>query len=137
MIFEKCKESNLKTESCYITLINTILFVKRSLWTFFWLLVNDKSITGSYSFFNQDVEKNVGTLNYHANTTSSMNVYVVMSGNFTPNQRQIIKSRSQVDIGHFQRIYTWLRENNPIYSKMADIPNCPMPIIIEAENVCW
>ncbi len=45
-----------------------------------------------------------------------MNVYVVMSGNFTPNQRQIIKSRCQVDIGHFQRIYTWLRENNPIYS---------------------
>ena len=93
-----------------------------------------KSITGSYSFFNQDVEKNIGTLNYHANTTSSMNVYVVMSGNFTPNQRQIIKSRCQVDIGHFQRIYTWLRENNPIYSKMADIPNCPMPIIIEDEN---
>ena len=37
-----------------------------------------KSITGSYSFFNQDVEKNIGTLNYHANTTSSMNVYVVL-----------------------------------------------------------
>ncbi len=46
----------------------------------------------------------------------------------------LIKSRSQVDIGHFQRIYTWLRENNPIFSKMADIPNCPMPIIIEDDN---
>jgi hypothetical protein len=93
-----------------------------------------KSITGSYSFFNQDVEKNVGTLNYHANTTSSMNVYVVMSENFMPNQKQIIKSSCHVDIGHFQRIYSWLKENNPIYSKMADIPNCPTPIIIFDES---
>ncbi len=45
------------------------------------------------SFFNQSVEKNVGALYSHSIITNDSNVYVVMSGNFTPAQRQIVKSR--------------------------------------------
>ena len=41
---------------------------------------------------NQSVEKNVGALHSHSMLTNDSNVYVVMSGNFTPAQRQIVKS---------------------------------------------
>jgi hypothetical protein len=51
-----------------------------------------KAISGSFSFFNQSVEKNVGALHSHSMLTNDSNVYVVMSGNFTPAQRQIVKS---------------------------------------------
>jgi hypothetical protein len=43
-----------------------------------------KAISGSFSFFNQSVEKNVGALHPHSMLTNDSNVYVVMSGNFTP-----------------------------------------------------
>jgi hypothetical protein len=56
-----------------------------------------KVITGSFSFFNQSIEKNIGALNFHRQSTNSNNVYVVISGNFTPNQRQIIRTRCTVD----------------------------------------
>jgi hypothetical protein len=63
-----------------------------------------------------------------------MNVFVVIGGNLTPSQRQIIKSRCTIDVVHFNSIYSWLRENNPIFSNMADIPNCLNPIIVEDQT---
>jgi len=39
-----------------------------------------------------------------------------------------------VDISHFKTIYSWLKKKNRIYLIMADIPNCPTPIIIEDES---
>jgi hypothetical protein len=47
---------------------------------------------GSLSFFNQSVEKNVGALHSHSMLTNESNVYVVMSGNFMPAQRHIVKN---------------------------------------------
>jgi hypothetical protein len=93
-----------------------------------------KAITGSFSFFNQNVEQNIGALNFHGAISGSMNVFVVISGNLTATQRQIIKSRCTIDVVHFNAIYSWLRQNNPIFSNMADIPNCPNPIIVEDQS---
>jgi hypothetical protein len=52
-----------------------------------------KSITGTFTFFNQSVEKNIGTLNFHSNTTGNNTVFVVLSGNFTPAQRNIVRNK--------------------------------------------
>jgi hypothetical protein len=51
-----------------------------------------KANSGSFSFFNQSVEKNVGALHSHSMLTNDSNVYVVMSGNFMPAQGHIVKS---------------------------------------------
>jgi len=93
-----------------------------------------KVITGSFSFFNQSIEKNIGALNFHRQSTNSNNVYVVISGNFTPNQRQIIRTRCTVDVSQFNEIYTWLRGHNPTFSVMPEISNCPSPLIIEDDS---
>jgi len=90
-----------------------------------------KVITESFSFFNQSIEKNIGALNFHRQSTNSNNVYAVISGNFTPNQRHIIRTRCTVDVSQFNEIYTWLRGHNPTFAVMLEISNCPSPLIIE------
>jgi len=50
-----------------------------------------KSITGTFTFFNQRVEKNIGALNFRSNSTGINTVFAVLSGNFTPAQRNIVK----------------------------------------------
>jgi hypothetical protein len=90
-----------------------------------------KSITGTFPFFNQSVEKNSGALNFHSNTTGNNTVYVVLSGNFTPAQRNIVKTRSSIDVKELNSIFSWLRTNNPIFGKMESFENCPTPIILE------
>ena len=76
-------------------------------------------------------KKNIGALNFHRQSTNSNNVYVVISGNFTPNQRHIIRTRCTVDVSQFNEIYTWLRGHNPTFAVMLEISNCPSPLIIE------
>jgi hypothetical protein len=88
-----------------------------------------KSITGTFSFFNQSVEKNIGALNFHSNTTGNNTVFLVLSGNFTPAQRNIVKTRCSIDVKEFNSIYSLLRTNNPIFAKMGSSENYPTPII--------
>jgi hypothetical protein len=45
--------------------------------------------------------------------TNDSNVYVVMSGNFTPAQRHIVKSQCMIYVSDLKEVYEWLRENNP------------------------
>jgi len=68
-----------------------------------------KAISGSISFFNQSVEKNVGALHSNSMLTNESNIYVVKSGNFTPAQRQIVKSQCMIDLSDFKEVYEWLR----------------------------
>jgi hypothetical protein len=88
-----------------------------------------KNITGTLTFFNQDVQKNAGALNFHANLKNNMNVYPVLSGNVTPAQKIIVNNHCLVDVQKFNSIYNWPRQNNPHYSDLAEIESCPNPII--------
>jgi hypothetical protein len=89
-----------------------------------------KTITGTFTFFNQGVEKNMGALNFHSTISRISNVYVLLNGNFTPNQRNIIKSRRSIDVRNYTSIFSWLRENNPIFSNMMPVDQCPISIIL-------
>ncbi len=73
--------------------------------------------------------KKVGALNFHSTLTKNKNVYVVMSGNFRPAQRQIVRNHCQIDLENFNLVYQWLKENNPNFSNMADSELCPKPIM--------
>lgn len=88
-------------------------------------VVVHKIITGSFSFFNQSVKKNIGALNFHRTSTNSNKVYDVISRSFTPNQRHIIETRCTANISQFNEIYTWLREQNPTFAAMPEISDCP------------
>ncbi len=79
------------------------------------------------------MEKNVGALHSHSMLTNDSNVCVVMSGNFTPAQRHIVKSRCMIDVSDFKEVYEWLRENNPNFAN-KEFHDCPSPIFMEDEN---
>jgi hypothetical protein len=95
-----------------------------------------KAISGSFSFFSQNVEKIFGALNFHSTVTKDRNEYVAISGNFTPAQRQIVKNHCQIDVQNFHLVYQWQKENNPNFTNMADSDLCPTPIILEDDSSC-
>ena len=92
-----------------------------------------KSITGSYTFFGNNIEEDVGALGHHVGLTGSPSVYIVMSGRFTPSQRTIVRKRCLIEVDNFAKIYNWLRENNPLYKEMPEMSRCPTPIMFEDE----
>ena len=57
----------------------------------------------------------------------------MLSGRFTPAQRTIIRKRCLVEVENFTRVFNWLRENNPIYSELPEMSQCPTPILFEDE----
>jgi hypothetical protein len=69
-----------------------------------------KTITGTFTFFNQSVEKTTRVLNFHYNISRNSNVYVLLSGSFKPNQRNFIKSRCSIDVSNLTSIFSWLRD---------------------------
>jgi hypothetical protein len=90
-----------------------------------------KSTAGTFTFFNQSVEKNIGTFHFPSNTTGNNTVFVVLSGNFTPAQRNIVKTRCSIYVREFNSTFSWLRTNNPIFGKMESVKNCPTLVILE------
>ena len=64
-----------------------------------------KSITGSFTFFNNNIEENAGALNHHTELTGCSTVYVVLSGRFTPAQRTIIRKRCLVEVENFTSVF--------------------------------
>jgi len=94
-----------------------------------------KAISGSFSFFNQSVEKNVGALHSHSMLTNdSTNVYVVMPGNFMLAQKHIVKSQCMIDVSKFKEVYEWLTVNNPNFANFKKFDECPSPTLVEDKN---
>jgi hypothetical protein len=91
-----------------------------------------KSIVGKICFFNQDVVKNSGAIQSQIEASRNTNVYVVLSGRFSMEQRNIIKLWTMLNLSNFKTVYNWLSENqtnykicqilhivqNKVYSKM-------------------
>jgi hypothetical protein len=84
------------------------------------------------------VKKNVGALHSHSMLTNDSNVYVVMSGNFMPAQRhlvkRIVKSHCMIYVSDFKDVYEWLRVKNPNLANFKEFDDCPSPILVEDEN---
>jgi hypothetical protein len=92
-----------------------------------------KSITGSYTFLNNNIEENVGALKHHTDLTGCSAVYVVLSRRLTPVSRTIIKKICVLEVENFATVYNWLKEKNPIYAELPEMSNCPSPTLFEDE----
>jgi hypothetical protein len=90
-----------------------------------------KCISGSFTFFTQDVAQNIAALNHHVDLTGDPGVYVVLSGRFTRSQRNIIRNRCLLEVESFNRIYEWLRKNNPKYAHKPQWSECPKPVFFD------
>ena len=73
---------------------------------------SQKSITGHFSFFSVDQSHVGGVLNKYKSAGNSerqpsTNIFVVLCGRMTPNQKQIIRKKSQMNTNVFLCLLNW------------------------------
>ena len=73
---------------------------------------SQKSITGHFSFFSVDQSHVGGVLNKYRSVGNnkiqpSKNIFVVLCGRMTPNQKKIIKQKSEMDTKVFLHLLNW------------------------------
>ena len=71
-----------------------------------------KSITGHFSFFSVDQSHVGGVLNKYKSVGNSerqpsTNIFVVLCGRMTPNQKRIIRAQSEMDTNMFLHLLNW------------------------------
>ena len=73
---------------------------------------SQKSITGHFSFFSVDQSHVGGVLNKYKSVGSSerkpsKNIFVVLCGRMTPNQKRIVKEQAELDTDIFLHLLNW------------------------------
>ena len=81
-------------------------------------------------FFLNDPEHVGASFQYLIKSGAPSDVYVMICGRVTPNQRKIIKNRCTIDIEKYKSIMNWLIDNHPSYSEMKRPEDCPQPIVL-------
>ena len=57
-------------------------------------------------------------------------MYVMICGRVTPNQRDIIKRRVSIDVDEYKAILNWLIENHPSYDGTETPDSCPQSVLV-------
>ena len=97
---------------------------------------SDKKLRGHYSFFKNNISHLGGVLN-HYNTTGKVNphIFCVLTGRFTPEQRNMAKMKSMVDTRQFSKLIQFYKQVNNYVFKDIPVPeNCPQPVLISAKE---
>jgi hypothetical protein len=82
-----------------------------------------KSILGHYQFFETDQKTVTGALNYLKEHNAS-NIFVMLCGAMTAQQKHAILNQSLIDIDLYRDLRSWFSENNEHPSfKGQDLPN--------------
>ena len=68
---------------------------------------NQKSIKGHFSMFNLDQSHVGGALHKYHSTGEGKNIYVVLCGRMTHEQKAIVRRQAEVDTDLFMDLLTW------------------------------
>jgi hypothetical protein len=92
-----------------------------------------QSIIGNYQFFEMDQNKIGGVMNQLNKSGFGKNIYCVLCGRMTPDQKKIVRERSKVNTQLFIDIMTWfVQESGHPGFKDVPIPEkCLQPLLIE------
>ena len=92
-----------------------------------------KSIKGHFSFYELDIEKIGGGMNYFHTTGANPHVYCVLCGRMTPKQKELARARASLDTKMLTTLLTWfaLESGHPGYENIRPPSECPSPTIIE------
>ena len=95
-----------------------------------------KSIMGHYQFFEMDQTRLGGAMNHIRHNQKRQNVFCMLSGRMTPQQKTLAKLRCEVDTSLYNALSTWFIEKSG-HRGFAKIPipeQCPQPVIIMDED---
>ena len=95
-----------------------------------------KTMKGNYNFFKNEVNHVGGVLQNYLNTGANPNVYIVMCGRFTPNQRKILQEKVSVDLQDFETLLNWLiMHGHPAFRNVCPPDECPKPVMLQERYV--
>ncbi len=92
-----------------------------------------KSLRGNCQFFEVDQNRLSGVMNQLNQAGIGENIYCVLCGRMTPDQKQIVRKRSRVDTQLYIDILTWFvkESGHPGYLNTSVPEDCPQPLLVE------
>ena len=81
-------------------------------------------------FFIHDPEHVGASFEYILQSGASHDMYVMICGGETPNQRDIIKKRVTINVDEYKTILNWLIDNHPSYDGMETPESYPQPVLV-------
>ncbi len=102
-------------------------------WVFAFSGGAQKSLQGNYQFFEMDNNCLGGVMNQLNQQGISKHIYCVLCGRMTPDQKQIVCTRSKVNTQLFIDVMTWFiqESGHPGYNNTSIPKDCPQPLLIE------
>lgn len=94
------------------------------------------SIKGHITFFDMDQQFVGGVLNKFQQIRKS-NIFCVLCGRMTPNQKEAVRRRAVLDTTVFLNLLTWFikESGHPAYSDITPPDECPQPhVIVDPDN---
>ncbi|CAB9528286.1 expressed unknown protein [Seminavis robusta] len=89
-----------------------------------------RSIKGWHSFYEVDPAHTTSVLQAVKQFTDSNNIAVVLSGPFTPEQRERVLKKMHVNVEWVTEAFHWLKENNRLYHDL-ELPTIANPTVID------
>lgn len=89
-----------------------------------------RSIKGWHSFYEVDAGHTAAVLEKVSALTETDNIAVILTGPFTPAQKEKVMRKTQVNVPYVKEALQWLKENNRLYGDM-DEPKIGTPTIID------
>ena len=93
---------------------------------------SQKSITGHFSFFSVDQSHVGGVLNKYKNVGNnemqpSKNIFVVLCGRMTPNQKRVVRDRAKMNTTMFLHLLNWFikRSGHRAFQDVDPPDECP------------
>jgi hypothetical protein len=93
-----------------------------------------RTIRGNVTFFQNNVVHTGSVLQNYFRTGANPNVYCVMCGRFTPEQREIVKRKMMLNITVFKKLVKWYIEESghPAFDGLnPDMKKWPQPVVLE------
>jgi hypothetical protein len=92
-----------------------------------------KSIKGHFSIFGVDQSHVGGVLKkYNSMGNTTKNIFVVLCGRMTPQQKGIVRRQAEMDTDFFLDLLTWFvnESGHPAYKDVIPPEECPDPVVI-------
>jgi hypothetical protein len=95
-----------------------------------------KSIKGHFSLFSVDQSHVGGALHKYRSTGAGKNIYVVLCGRMTPEQKTIVRRQAELNTDMFMDLLNWFikESGHGGYQGITPPDECPNPVIVLQED---
>ena len=89
-----------------------------------------RSIKGWHSFYEVDAGRTAAVLDQVAELTEATNIGVILTGPFTPEQKEKVLKKTRVNTTWVREALEWLKKNNRLYAGIGT-PRIGTPVVVD------